>query len=201
MHNPAPADHPLSEVVRNRWSPRAFGDKPLAPETLRSLFEAARWAPSSSNEQPWAYIVATKDDQENFAKILSTLVPFNASWAKEASALALAVSQLNFAASGKPNRNAFYDTGAASMQLSIEATMLGVVIHQMGGFDAEKARQAFEIPAGWEAIAAMAIGYPGDPKSLSDPLHQREIAPRSRKPLSAFVMTGKWGHTSPFVSK
>jgi nitroreductase len=201
MHNPAPTEHPVHEVIQNRWSPRAFADKALTPEILRSLFEAARWAPSSNNAQPWAYMVATKDDKENFDKILSVLVPFNASWAKEASVLAIAVSELNFASNNNPNRNAFYDTGAASLQLSLEATTRGLVVHQMAGFDPEKARQVFEIPTGWEAIAAMAIGYPGDPKSLPDQLHQREIAPRSRKPLSSFVMTGKWGHTSLFVTK
>jgi len=200
MHNPAPTEHPVHEVIQNRWSPRAFGGQTIPAAVLRSLFEAARWAPSSSNQQPWAYIVATKDDQENFDKILSVLVPFNAGWAKEASALAIAVAELKFA-NGNPNRNAYYDVGAASLQLSIEATARGLVVHQMAGYDPEKARQVFDIPADWDAIAAMAIGYPGDPTSLPAPLKEREVAPRSRKPLSSFVMTGKWGHTAPFISK
>jgi len=200
MHNPAPTAHPVHEVIQNRWSPRAFGDQLIPADVLRSLFEAARWAPSSSNQQPWAYIVATKDDQENFDKILSVLVPFNAGWAKEASALAIAVAELKFA-NGNPNRNAYYDVGAASLQLSIEATARGLVVHQMAGYDPEKARQVFDIPADWDAIAAMAVGYPGDPTSLPAPLKEREVAPRTRKPLGSFVMTGKWGHTAPFVSK
>ncbi|HMI52934.1 MAG TPA: nitroreductase family protein [Candidatus Saccharimonadales bacterium] len=200
MHNPAPTEHPVHEVIQNRWSPRAFGDQSIPGSVLRSLFEAARWAPSSSNQQPWAYIVATKDDRENFDKILSVLVPFNAGWAKEASALAIAVAELKFT-NGNPNRNAYYDVGAASLQLSIEATARGLVVHQMAGYDPEKARQVFDIPADWDAIAAMAIGYPGDPTSLPAPLKEREVAPRSRKPLSSFVMTGKWGHTAPFISK
>src|SRR5271168_2361408 len=108
MHNPAPADHPIHDLVRNRWSPRAFADKPVAPEVLRSLFEAARWAPSSNNEQPWAYLVATKDDKENFAKAQSVLVEFNQNWAKHASVLAIAVAELAFAKNGAPNRNAQY---------------------------------------------------------------------------------------------
>jgi nitroreductase len=200
MHNPAPTEHPVHEVIQNRWSPRAFGDKTIPADVLRSLFEAARWAPSSNNQQPWAYIVATKDDKENFDKILSVLVAFNAGWAKEASALAIAVAELKFA-NGNPNRNAYYDVGAASLQLSIEATTRGLVVHQMAGYDHEKARQVFHIPADWDAIAVIAIGHPGDPKSLPAPLNEREVAPRSRKPLSSFVMTGKWGHTAPFITK
>ena len=200
MHNPAPTEHPVHEVIQNRWSPRAFGDKAIPADVLRSLFEAARWAPSSNNQQPWAYIVATKDDKENFDKLLSVLVPFNAGWAKEASLLALAVAELNFP-NGGPNRNGHYDTGAASLQLSLEATTRGLVVHQMAGFDQAKAAELFHIPAGWEAIAAIAVGYPGDPNSLPSPLHEREVAPRTRKPLSSFVMTGKWGHTAPFIAK
>src|SRR5215472_8236169 len=97
MHKPAPNDSPIHELIRNRWSPRAFSDKPIPEEVLRSLFEAARWAPSSNNEQPWAYVVATKDDNANFEKILGTLVEFNAGWAKNAAALAIAVAELSFA--------------------------------------------------------------------------------------------------------
>src|SRR6202521_4068898 len=113
MHKPAATDVALHELIRNRWSPRAFSEKLVPPEVLRSLFEAARWAPSSSNEQPWAFLVATADDQENHAKMLSTLVEFNQAWAKHAPVLAIAVSELAFAKNGHPNRNAFYDTGAA----------------------------------------------------------------------------------------
>ena len=200
MHKPAPAHFPIHDLIRDRWSPRAFAAKPIDPAVLASLFEAARWAPSSSNEQPWAFLVATKDDPENFAKTLSVLVEFNASWAKEAAALVLAVSSLKFHANGTPNRNAFYDTGAATALLSVEATHRGLAVHQMAGFDPAKAKQVFEIPEDWEPIAAMAIGYPGDPDALSEKLRDREIAPRTRKPLSEFVMSGRWGHTSAIVS-
>jgi len=200
MHKPATTDFPVHDLIRNRWSPRAFSDKPVEPAVLASLFEAARWAPSSSNEQPWAYLVATKDNPEDFAKMLSVLVEFNAGWAKSAPVLVLAMSRLKFP-NGNPNRNAFYDTGAATILLSLEATARGLGVHQMAGFDPAKAKQVFEIPEDCEAIAAIALGYPGDPKSLSQPLHDREVAPRSRKPLSEFVMSGRWGHTSPFVSR
>ena len=201
MRKPAPSDFPVHQLIIDRWSPRAFSERPVPPDVLRSLFEAARWAPSSNNEQPWAYIVATRDDHENFAKVLSVLVEFNASWAKSAPMLALAVAELNFAKNNAPNRNAQYDTGAATALLSVEATARGLAVHQMAGFDPAKAREVFTIPAGWEAIAAIAIGYPGDPNSLPQALKDRELAPRTRKPLSEFVMSGHWGHTASFVAK
>jgi len=201
MHKPAATEFPVHDLIRDRWSPRAFADKPVDPAVLASLFEAARWAPSSSNEQPWAYLLGTKDIPEDYAKMLSVLVEFNAGWAKNAPVLALAVSHLKFQGNGNPNRTAFYDTGAATMLFSLEATARGLYVHQMAGFDAARARQVFEIPADWEPIAAIALGYPGDPKSLPQTLHEREIAPRTRKPLSEFVMSGRWGHTSPIVSQ
>jgi nitroreductase len=199
MHKRAPTDFPVHDLIAERWSPRAFSDKPIAPDVLQSLFEAARWAPSSSNEQPWAYIVATKDDAENFAKLVSVLVPFNVTWAQHAPVLALAVAELSFAKDGTPNRNAQYDVGAASAGLTVEATSRGLFVHQMAGYDHDKARQVFQIPAGWEPMAAIAIGYPGDPDSLPQPLRDREVAPRTRKPISEFVMSGSWGKKAPFV--
>ena len=201
MQKLAPAESPIHDLIRERWSPRAFADKPVPHDALRSLFEAARWAPSSNNEQPWAYLVATKDDKENFAKTLGVLVEFNVNWAKNAPVLALAVAKLTFSKNNAPNRNAPYDLGAATALLSVEATSRGLFVHQMAGFDAEKARQVFEIPADWDAFAALALGYPGDPESLPQALKDREVAPRTRKPLSEFVMTGQWGHTAPFLSK
>jgi nitroreductase len=174
MQKPAPTDVPVHELVRIRWSPRAFADKPVAPDVLHSLFEAARWAPSSFNYQPWAYIVGTKDDSENFAEILSTFVEFNVGWAKHAPVLALSVAQLKTPKEGMVNRHAFHDVGSATSQLTLEANSRGLFVHQMAGFD---------------------------PQSLPEPLRQRELAPRTRKPLSEFVMTGGWGHTAPFISK
>ena len=199
MSNPAPVEFPVNDLIRNRWSPRAFADKPVPAEVLRSLFEAARWAPSSNNEQPWAYIVATKDNQENFEKSLGALVEFNANWAKKAPVLVIAVAELAFRKNKAPNRNAQYDVGAASLQLSLEATARGLVVHQMAGFDPETAKEVYDIPEGWEPIAAMAIGYPGDASSLPEPYQTREKAPRTRKPIREFVMSGQWGHTAEFV--
>jgi nitroreductase len=199
MQKPAPTDYPTNDLITHRWSPRAFATKPVPADVLRSLFEAARWAPSSNNEQPWAYLVATPDDALNFANLVSVLVEFNANWAKKAPVLALAVSELTFAKNGTPNRNAQYDTGAASALLTVEATSRGLFVHQMAGFDPAKARQVFSIPEGWDPIAALAIGYPGDPLTLPQPYQDREAAPRTRKPLREFVMTGQWGHTATFL--
>ena len=201
MQKPASTDFPVHDLIRDRWSPRAFADTPVDPAILASLFEAARWAPSSNNEQPWAYLVATKSDAENFEKMLGVLVEFNSGWAKNAPVLAIAVARLNFNSNGTPNRNAFYDTGAATAWLTVEATERGLAVHQMAGFDHAKAKQVFEIPPDYEPIAAMAIGYPGHPHSLPEKLRDREIAPRTRKPLTAFVMSGRWGHTASFVSR
>lgn len=199
MKRPAPTEFPVNDLVRDRWSPRAFSQKAIAAEDLRSLFEAARWAPSSNNEQPWAFIVATHDNDEDFSKALQPLVEFNANWAKQAFVLGYAVSELKFAKNNAPNRNAQYDTGAAMALLCVEATARGLVVHQMAGFDPDTAREVFDIPEGWEAIAAFAIGYPGDPASLPQPYRDRESAPRVRKPIRDFVMSGRWGHTADFI--
>ena len=199
MQKPASTEAPIHELIRERWSPRAFSDKSVPAEILRSLFEAARRAPSSNNEQPWAYLVATKEDAENFAKMLGVLVEFNADWAKHSPVLSVSLAHLK-ARDGKPNRVALHDVGSASAQLTFEANSRGLFVHQMAGFHAEKARGAFGIPADWEPVASMAIGYPGNPDLLSQKLRERELAPRTRRPLKEFVMTGTWGRTAPFVS-
>ena len=201
MKKPASTDHPVHDLVRERWSPRAFAEKAVPADVLRSLFEAARWTPSSSNEQPWAFIVATKDDHATHSKLVSTLVEFNQLWAKHAPVMAIAVSELAFARNGDPNRNAFYDTGAAVAHLTTEATARGLFVHQMAGFDPQKTIELFSIPAGWEPIAAFVIGYPGDPQSLPETLRERELSPRTRKPLSEFVMSGSWGHPASFLKQ
>lgn len=199
MEKHAAIDHPIHEVIRSRWSPRAFSQRPVPAGVLKSLFEAARWAASSYNDQPWAYIVATRDDAENFSKLLSVLMDMNQAWAKDAPVLALAVARLNFQHNGNPNRVAIYDVGAASASLTFEATARGLAVHQMAGIQVDKAKEVFRIPPGCEPIAALAIGYPGDPDALPEKLRQAELAPRNRKPLSAFVMSGTWGQPSPLV--
>jgi nitroreductase len=198
MHKPASTEISIHDLIRQRWSPRAFSEKSVPHEVLRSLFEAARWAPSSNNEQPWVYLVATREDAENFAKMVGVLVEFNADWAKQVPVLTLSVAHLTMR-DGKPNRVALHDVGSASAQLTLEAVSRGLFVHQMAGFHMEKARETFGIPPDWEPVAAMAIGYPGNPDSLPQKLRERELAPRTRKPLKEFVMTGTWGRTAPFV--
>ncbi len=143
MHKRAPYDFPIHDLLSERWSPRAFADKSVEPDVLASLFEAARWAPSGSNEQPWSYLVATRDDPENFSKLLSVLVPSNAVWAKNAPVLALAVAAVKFAKTGKDNHNAQYDTGAATAMLCIEATSRGLFVHPNGGIRRRQDSRSF----------------------------------------------------------
>ncbi len=197
----ATPDYPILDVLKKRWSPYAFADKPVSKADLCSLFEAARWAPSSYNEQPWSYIVATKEQPEEFAKLLSCLVEGNQAWAKAVPVLALGVTTLKFKLNGKENRAAVHDLGLASSDLVTEATSRGLVVHQMIGILPDKAREVYQIPEGTEAWTGIAIGYLGDSQKLPDALKQRDLAPRQRKPLSEFVFTGKWGKASPIVAK
>jgi len=198
---PAPVGEPIHEILSHRWSPRAFDSRAVEPEKLRSLFEAARWASSCTNAQPWFFIVTDKhSDPENFQRALECLVELNQAWVKNAPVLAFSVARLNFE-NGKPNRHAWHDVGQASTNLAIEAAHLGLQIHQMAGIDPEKARQTFGVPEGYEVVAGIAIGYPGDPQSLPDALREREVGPRVRKPLDSFVFSGTWGQPSPLVTK
>ena len=191
--------HAIHDLLRRRWSPRAFSDRPVEREKLLSLFEAARWAPSSNNEQPWHYIVATKDDPEEFARLLGCLVEGNQRWAKAAPVLALSVASSTFARNGKPNKHAFHDVGQAVACLTVEATSLGLFVHQMAGFVPEKARETYRISANMEPVAALALGYLGDPNSLPDELRQRELTLSPRKPVGEFVFRGTWGTTPDWV--
>jgi len=192
-------DYPIHELLAKRWSPYAFDDRPVPETDLRSLFEAARWAPSSYNEQPWRYIVCTKHDPEQFQQLLSCLVEGNQIWAKAAPVLALGMVSLRFARNARDNRAAVHDLGLAAGNLLLEATTRGLLVHQMIGILPDKAREIYGIPEGFEAWTALAIGYKGDPMSLPDQLRERDQAPRQRKPLREFVFSGKWGNPSPLV--
>jgi nitroreductase len=179
--------------VRNRWSPRAFSEKPVAAATLKILLEAARWAASCFNEQPWRYIVATKEKPEEFAKMLSVLAEKNQRWAGKAPVLMLSVASKHFAHNKKPNRHYLHDTGAASALMAIQAASMGLQIHQMAGFDGEKARALYGIPEDFEPCAAIAVGYPGTPEMAAEEFRAGETAPRVRKAVEEFVFEGKWG--------
>ncbi|HXZ19729.1 MAG TPA: nitroreductase family protein [Candidatus Acidoferrales bacterium] len=200
MKNPAPAQFPIDPLLANRWSPRAFADRPVEPAKLRQLFEAARWAASCYNDQPWNYIVATREDPAGFGKMLACLMEGNQAWAKSAPVLAISVARTKFKHDGSVNRHAQHDVGAASACLALEAESLDLAVHQMGGFDANRARHTYHIPADHDPMAAIAIGYPGDPAALPDKLRERELAPRSRRPISDFVYSGDWGSVAPFIS-
>jgi len=192
----APTSAPVHELIRQRWSPRAFDPRPVEAEKLRSLFEAARWAASAYNDQPWSFIVATKGDPENFQRVLECFVEFNQTWTRHAPAIALSVARLKFQHNGQPNRHAFHDVGQAAANLALQATALGLQIHQMAGIHPDKAREVFAVPPDHEVVAGIALGYPGDPASLPEQLRQRELAPRQRRPLEQFVYTGQWGNPS-----
>ena len=197
----ASTDYPIHELLALRWSPYCFDDRPVAQADLGPLFEAARWAASSYNEQPWSFFVATRENPVEFARLLSCLVEANQEWAKAAPVLVLAVVSLRFSRNNKDNRAAIHDLGLAAGNLVVEATARGLCVHQMIGIIPDKAREVYEIPEHSEAWTAMAIGYRGDPSKLPDALRERDLTPRQRKPLSQFVFTGKWGHPSPLVLK
>src|ERR1700737_3260926 len=192
MVKQAETDYPIHEIMAKRWSPYCFSKKLISNEDLRSLFEAARWAASSYNEQPWSYIVAKKEDANEFERLLSCLVEGNQAWAKTASALALGVSRLNFARNNKPNRAAIHDLGLAAGNLVLEATARGLAAHQMIGILPDKARELYSIPQGYEPMTGIAIGYASDPINLPEELRTRDAARRPRKPLKEFIFGGKW---------
>lgn len=197
MNNPAPTEHPVLEEIKHRWSPRAFADKPVEPDKLKSLFEAARWAASAFNEQPWRFIVATKDDPAGYEKALGCLVEANQAWAKHAPVLVLTVSASTFKKNGKDNRVALHDLGQAAAHLGIEATRQGLVIHQMAGVELDKVRKTYNVPDGFEPQTAIAIGYPGEADSLPEGwMRDAEQAERSRAAFDAFVFGDEWDKPS-----
>ena len=181
--NGAPAG--LHEVIRGRWSPRDFSNRPVEPEKLRELFEAARWAASCFNEQPWRFIMATKADPEGFARVLSLLMEKNQQWAKTAWAIGFSAGKKTFTQTGAPNRFALHDTGAATANLATEATALGLRTHFMGGFDAQRARTEFHVPDDFEIGAAFTIGYIDEAGTVP--------AARTRKDLEEIVFGPDWG--------
>lgn len=199
MEKIAETQVPIHELIGRRWSPRTFSEQPVARDNLLSVFEAARWAASASNEQPWAFVVATRENSKNYADMLSVLVEFNRSWARTAPVLILTVAHSQFEKDGRPNRHAYYDLGQAVENLSLQATALGLATHQMAGFDVEAARTLFSVPEGWDPISVIALGYPGPLDSLTETLQQRETAPRRRKPLETFVFSGAWASPAPLM--
>jgi nitroreductase len=190
---PAVTDLPILDAVRERWSPRAIGGDTVEQSKIDTMFEAARWAPSSSNVQPWYFLYATKDDGEAREKLEALLTEGNV-WAKNAYILMIifAKKTMQRTAGILPNPYAEHDTGAASACLALQLPSLGLVGHQMGGFNHEGANEALNVPPEFEPSSMMAIGYPADPSVLSEKHQEQEKASRVRKPQAEFVFRGRW---------
>ncbi|MFL6214121.1 MAG: nitroreductase family protein [Blastocatellia bacterium] len=195
----APVDHPVNDPdIRRRWSPRAFEDRAVEREKILSLLEAARWAPSCFNEQPWRYLVFDGSDQEAIDKARACLVAGNA-WALKAPVLMISIARNNFAYNEEPNRTAQHDVGLASENLVLEAVAQGLVAHQMAGFNAEQARSEFHIPEDYTVLAMIAVGYPyrGSLDDLNEKTRAGELAPRKRRPLSEIAFAATWD--APYI--
>lgn len=201
MEKPAQTAYPLHPPIERRWSPVSFSGRPLSVGDIGSLFEAARWAPSCYNEQPWFFMIATKNDPGEFERLLSCLAPGNQIWVRNAPLLILTFARLTFERNGKPNRHALHDVGLAAGNLVVQAMSMGLFAHQMAGFDGEKVRAAYSIPDGVEPVTAIAIGYHGTSADLPEDLRTREGAPRTRKPLTSILFSGAWEQNPDFLAK
>jgi nitroreductase len=187
-------DHPVLPPIAERWSPYAYDPRPVEREKLLSCLEAARWAASSYNEQPWTFILAERSDASAFATLLGCLVEANQAWAKNAGVLLLGIVSRNFSKNGKPNRVCEHDLGLAAGNMVLQATALGLQGHQMAGIEPAKIRATYKVPDGHEPLTGIALGYPADVQpGTTDPLAQRDLAPRTRKPFSEIVIANAWG--------
>lgn len=197
----ATPDHPIHELISARWSPYAYNGKSVEPAKLLSCLEAARWAASSYNEQPWRFIIATRDNRAEWDRLLSCLLEANQAWARHAGVLILTVASTTFQRNGKPNRVCEHDIALAAANLTFQATALGLHVHQMAGINADAIRQTYAIPAGFNPVTAIAIGYAASTATEAPDaeLAQRDAAARSRKPLSEFVFASSWGTSAPVV--
>lgn len=189
----------LLEPIRERWSPRVFSDRPVASEHLRLIFEAARWSASSMNEQPWSFVVASREEEEEFERMVECLFEGNSVWARHAPVLILSIAKTRFDYKKRPNRHAWHDVGLATQNMTIQATALGLHVHPMGGFSAERAAELFEIPESYEPVAVHAVGHLGDPSDPPEGVEEVDRTGRTRHPVEQFVFTGKWGETSRLV--
>lgn len=194
MQKPAITQQPIHELIANRWSGRAYdASQGVSQEQVISLLEAARWAPSCFGDQPWRYVVCNKaDNLQAWQAAFDCLVPGNQSWAVNAPVLLLICADTLFSHNDKPNKWAPYDTGAATENLCLQATALGLMAHQMGGFDADKARATFNVPERYQILAMVTVGYQADVESLTGETKERETAARSRKPLNELFFNGQW---------
>jgi nitroreductase len=200
MERPFPVDRPILEILSRRWSARAIDpDRPVARETVATLLEAARVAPSCFNEQPWRFLVFDGADREALDQARSCLVEGNA-WAKKAPLLLLSVAAERWEKDDSPNRHAQHDVGLASENLALQAIAEGLVVHVMAGFDAARARELFEIPESFTPMAMIAIGFPGKIEELPPKHRDRELAPRRRKPISEIAFASRWNRPYTIAS-
>lgn len=195
VHKEADNRYPVNPFSKARWSPRAFADRPVEREKLQSLFEAARWSPSSGNQQPWRFIIGIRPD-ETWNKVFQCLDDGNQLWAYLPPVLMISCGRKKMNSGGDDNGKYMYDTGQSVAHLSIEATSQGLFVHQMGGFYPEKAIELFEIPAEYEPLTAIAVGYMGEPELLKGHNYEREFRPRTRRECNDFVFSGKFGNPS-----
>jgi nitroreductase len=198
LRKPAETSQPVHELIRDRWSPRAFADRPVPRDVLVSLFEAARWAASCNNSQPWRFIVATREDAAAYETLLRCFNDRNQSWGVTAPVIMVTCADRNLP-SGTPSRHNWYDTGAAVAQLTFQASTHGLVLHQAQGILPDKVRETYAVPEDFDICTGIALGYQGEPELLPDDYAKREVLPRERKPLTEIVFTGAFGATSPLV--
>lgn len=192
MSKAATTDRAILNPVKTRWSPRAFSDKPVSREDVLTMLDAARWASSAYNEQPWRFLVATSENPEEHAKLAQGLNEFNRAWAASAPVLMVVVARNKFSHNETPNAHARYDAGQAAATLVLQATELGLYAHQMGGILPDYIRETYNVPAAFDIVAGIAIGHLGDPSSLPEQLAAGETAPRTRKNLSELAFSGSW---------
>ena len=185
---------PIHDVIAARWSGCAYDpEKKLEPEQVLSLIEAARWAPSCFGDQPWRFIVFDKGrDQAAWQRAYECLAEGNQPWAGRAPLLLLVCADSVMSKTGKPNRWGQYDTGAAALNLCLQATAMGLMAHQMGGFDADRARLEFKIPPQFAPMAMITVGYQLAKASIPDAMKEREYADRARNPVNSNFFSGDW---------
>ncbi|HYD34173.1 MAG TPA: nitroreductase family protein [Methylophilaceae bacterium] len=195
MKKPAITRVPIEDTLANRWSGRAYdASKPMSEQQIIALLEAARWAPSCYGDQPWRFIVWNRNaDAASWEKAFDCLAPGNQGWVKDAPVLLLSAADSIFNHNGTPNRWGQYDTGAAAENLCLQAASMGLMAHQMGGFDVEKTRSTFSIPEQYALMAMIAVGYPADIATLQGEVLEREQAPRKRHELGKLFFKGGWG--------
>lgn len=200
MSSPSRPGYPITELIAARRSPFGFDDRRVPDDDLRSLFEAARWSASANNEQPWSYIVATRDQPEEHSRMLSCVEDVNLPWARFASVLMLGCVRMSLDGTGLPYVTAEHDLGLASANIVLEATARGLGVHQMTHIHRDRARQLYQVPEGVRVVAGLAVGYAGADGRLADAYQQEDLTSRPRKPLDTFIFSGTWLHASPLVS-